>query len=200
MPDRFDWSAIHRDLEARLTRLGTTIEDDDERARALLRKRTAELAAAPRSARPRSQVARAVVLLAESERYALALECAHEVTRLTRAAVLPGAGAAIIGIVNWRGEFVTAFDLTMLLGLTPAADRAADRESRCLVVLRGEPLLALAADGVAHIAEIDISGLQPAEQTGAKHAELFKGSTADGLVVLDETRLLASLREELKAA
>jgi purine-binding chemotaxis protein CheW len=194
---RFDWKEIHKELESRLSHLGATIESDSARVQALLRERTAQLAAVPRHAGARDELRRAIVLCLGTERYALAAECAQEVTRLSRAAIVPGAGPAVVGIVNWRGEFVTVFDLALLLGLTPAEDRAARR----VVVLRGEePRLALAVDGVEHIAELNLAELQPADQLRSQHAEFFKGATTDALVVLDEVRLLASLREDLQAA
>lgn len=193
---RFDWTAIHSELESRLSHLGATIESDNARVEALLRERAAQLAAVPGDANARKALRRGVVLCLGSERYALAVECAQEVITPSRTAVIPGAGAAMLGIINWRGEFVTVFDLAVLLGLTPAADA----DQRRIVVLRGEePRLALAVDGVERIVEFDPAELQPADQLRSQRSDLFKGAT-DALVVLDEDRLLAGLREDLQAA
>lgn len=195
---RFDWKEIHKELEARLSRLGSTLENDGERVQALLRERTAQLAMVPRDAGAGAALTRAIVLRVGTERYGLAVECAQEVTRLSRSALLPDTGPEILGIINWRGEFVTVFDLALLLGAAAAVD---DDGARRVVVLRGEePRLALAVDGVEHVLEVNVAELQPADQLRARRAELFAGATADGLVVLDETRLLASLLEDLQAA
>jgi len=194
---RVDWKELHKELEGRLSLLGSTVENSDERVHTLLRERTAQLAAAPRVASQEKRIQRAIVLCLGAERYALAVECAREVTRLSRPAIVPEAGASMLGIINWRGEFVTVFDLALLLGVPPADDPAARR----VVVLRGEePRLALAVDGVEHVTEINLAELQPAEQLRTQRTEFFKGATADGLVVLDETTLLASLQQDLQAA
>jgi chemotaxis signal transduction protein len=196
-PARFDWRAIHRELEGRLAHFGATIESDDEQVQALLRERTLQLAAPPKTARARTDVSRAIVLCLGAERYALAVECAQEVATLTRAALLPEAGAATLGIVSWRGEFVTVINLAALLGLALSADNA----PRLIVVLRGEePRLALAVSGVEHIAELVLSDLQPVDQLRSQRPEFLKGATGGSLVVINEARLLAALREEVQAA
>jgi purine-binding chemotaxis protein CheW len=193
---RLDWAGIHRSLEERLERLGST-QQDGARVAALLRERAAQLAVVPRDRAATVTIGRVVVLRAGEERYGLPVESAREVTMPTRAAVLPGAGPALLGIVNWRGDFVAMFDLALLLGLTPPKESASSR----VVFLRGEaPAIALAVDAVEGIAEIDRSALQPVGEAGASHPELFSGATSSGLVVLDGARLGRILRDELEAA
>jgi len=194
---RFDWADIHAALAARLKHLGSGIEANDARLQAMLRERAEHLAKAPHDVAAQDPEQRLLVLRIGTERYALALECAQEVTLMTHAAVLPGSGPEIHGIVSWRGEFVTVFDLAQILGV----DSGADPASRRLVVLRGEePRVGLVVDGVEHVAALRLSQLQPAEDLRTAHAEYFKGATADALIVLDEDRLLPGLRERLQAA
>jgi chemotaxis signal transduction protein len=193
---RLDWAVIHRSLEERLARLGST-HRDGERVAALLRERAERLAAVPRDGTAAANIGRAIVLCSGGERYGLAIEGAREVTTLPRAAVLPGVGPKLLGIVNWRGDFIAMFDLGLLLGLTRPKERAASR----VVFLRGEaPAIAIAVDAVEGIAEFDRLSLQPVGQVGPSHPELFRGATASGLVILDEARLGKVLRDELEAA
>ncbi|MEX0852801.1 MAG: chemotaxis protein CheW [Bauldia sp.] len=194
---RFDWQAIHAALDRRLSGLGSTIEDDAEAVRDLLRKRSIALAATVRDPRAQNQLTRLLVFRLGEERYALALDCAREVTGLSWSAAIPGAGPGIVGIVNWRGEFAVVFDLAPILGLPASADRA----QRRVIVLRGEePPVGLAVDAVEEIIHIDLTALTAREQLRSKHVELFRGATADAVLVLAEDTLRARLAQELKAA
>ena len=191
----FDWAEIHRQLEHRLSHLGSTIENDAARLQALLHERTAQLAAAPRRLEKPDQLVRALVVRVADERYALPMTCAQEVTKMPDVAIVPETGPEVLGVINWRGEFVMTFDLALLLGLAPGAGE------RVAIILRGEePRAALAIDGVEQMAELDLSQLQPKEPLRLQHPEYFRGATGDALAVIDEDSLLARLRRELEAA
>jgi chemotaxis signal transduction protein len=194
---RFDWQAIHAELEARLARLGARLDDDGPKVAAILRGRSVQLAARLAPGTGAGGLPRVLLVRLGAERYALPLECAQEVTALSHAATLPGAGAAVVGVVNWRGEFVVVFDLALAIGLAPAEGRRLGH----VIVLRGpEPRLAVAVDHVERILALDIGALQAPEQLRSRRAELFRGATADAVVVLDEGRLMTELRQELQAA
>lgn len=114
---RFDWAEIHRRLESDMANLGTSIGADSERAERLLRARTAQLAAIAKNGARRTERLRAIVLKVAKERYALSLNSAHEVVELRKFAIVPGAGAAALGVINWHGELVMAYDLASLVGI-----------------------------------------------------------------------------------
>jgi purine-binding chemotaxis protein CheW len=194
---QFDWQAIHGALERRLSHLGSTIEDDAQRVDALLRERSLALAATPRAGRSRQQLTPTLAFRVGAERFGLPLAHAQEVTGLTRAALLPGAGPSIVGIIAWRGEFVVVFDLASLLGVAPT-ENSADRRA---IILRGEePRLALAVDAVDEVIHVDPAAMQAPEQLRVRRAELFRGATTDAVLVLAEEPLLARLGKELRAA
>ena len=194
---QFDWRAIHAELERRLAHLDATIEDDTGRVDRLLRERSVALAQAPRDRRDRQDLDRAIAFRLGKERYALSLDSAQEVTALSRVAIVPGASAAIIGITAWRGEFVFVFDLKPMVGL-PTDEDGVDRR---VIILRGEePRIALAVDAVDGIVGIESSALQPPDHLRVARAELFRGATADAVLVLAEDNLLARMSEELRAA
>jgi purine-binding chemotaxis protein CheW len=194
---RFDWQAIHAELDGRLERFSRTVDDDADRVRQLLDERATALAATPEDERDRRLHTRLLVFALGDEEYALPLACAREVTGLSRPATIPGAGSEILGIVNWRGEFAVVFDLAAVLGLPATEDRARRR----VIVLRGEdPFMALAVDGVDRVIEADLSALQPRQQLQLKRVELFHGATSDAVLVLADDSLRTRLDEELRAA
>ncbi len=192
----FDWARIRAELETQPRQSsGTALERDPKLVQALLRERTLELAA-PTGENAAARLTSVIVLMAGGERYALALPFAQEVVTMSHLAVLPGAAPALLGVANWRGEFVSVFGLAALLGAAKPEGSAARR----YVVLRsGEPRLALAVDAVDHVVKIDMHRLQQAEELGARRADLIVGATADSLVLLNGEGLLGSLKEELAA-
>jgi len=197
MRRRFDWRTIHRALEERLSHLGSTVDDDPARAERLLRERSVAMARPRQDASSRVTLSPILMFRLGNERYALALDRAREVTELTRVAVLPGAGAAVLGLFDWREEFVVVFEALAVLGLPPTEDA----KRRHIIVLRNEePRMALAVDSVEEVAEIDESALQPPEQLRCRRPDLLKGATADGVLVVAEEALLARLDGELRAA
>lgn len=195
---RFDWDAIHAELDRRLAHVGRTVEDDDTRVRALLKARSQALAAMARDRQDDANLARLLVLRLGSERYGLPLDCAREVVGLTRVATIPGAGPGLIGIVNWRGEFAVVFDLAPILGRSAGSGSG---EHQVIVLDGGEQVFAVAVDAVEEVVRVDLEALQPAEQLRPKEAALFRGATAgDVVMVLAEAALHARLTEELQAA
>jgi purine-binding chemotaxis protein CheW len=195
---RFDWEAIHAELDRRLGHFGQTIEDDAARVRELLVARSRSLAAVARDRLGEGGLTRLLVFRLGQERYGLTLDCAREVASLSRAATIPGAGPGLIGVVNWRGEFAVVFDLAPILG-RPAGE---DRNGRQAIVLSGgEQIFALAVDAVEEVVRVDLEALQPPEQLRPARVELFRGATTtDGVMVLAEDALKARLTEELQAA
>ncbi len=194
---QFDWRAIHAELERRLSHLETTIEDDAGQVEMLLRERSLALAQMPRDRRGERKVNRALVFRLGRERYALSLDRAQEVAGLSRTAVVPGASAAMLGIVGWRGEFVFVFDLKPMFGLS-VDEKTVDR--RVIVLRGGEPRVALAADAVEGIVPVDTSELQATDQLNIARGDLLKGVTADAVMVLEESSLMGRLTQELRVA
>src|SRR4051812_44800948 len=63
----------------------------------------------------------ALVLPLQADRYALELTAVREVVPHPDVTPLPGAPAALLGVLNLRGEVVPAFDTAALLGLASGA-------------------------------------------------------------------------------
>lgn len=193
--DKIEWNEIQSRLERDMVPIGT--DSDRQRTEHLLRTRTAQLAMISARDARRSDYLRAIVLLVGKERYAISLDSVHEVVKLSSVAIVPGAGSSAIGIINWHGELVMAYGLAPVIGIE-AGDGSMGRK---VVVMRGgEPKLALVVDGVDHVVEIDVEALQPVDPVLSRQADIFRGVTSNALVLIDETRLTARLREELEAA
>jgi chemotaxis signal transduction protein len=192
---RFDWNQIHADLDRRLSQLGSTYERDPARVQSLLRERSARLALDPAERSATRSQARLLVLRAGAERYGLGLESAQEICRMSRMALMPGSAAPVLGIINWRGEFVTVFDAARLLGLKSDDDAV----NLYAVVLRGsEPCVALSAGGLEGIVRLDLADFHAADRL--KEHDLFKGLTRDAVPVIEHGRLLARMKAQLRAA
>ena len=118
------------------------------------------------------------------ERYAVPIENVLEVAELGSLSMLPGAGPAVLGVRNLRGQVLPVFDLARVLAI--AGDAAPPR----VVVTEHEGRLAgLAVDEVTDV--VALAG--EAEQAEAEY--LSGAILEDGQLVgiLDIERLFGSL-------
>lgn len=138
-----------------------------ERARRLAR----PLAAAePEPGRP------ALLFCLGTARHALDVACVHDVVRLTDVTPVPGAAAALLGVVHHRGEVLPVFDLRPLLAIN-----AGGPAGWLVVAGRQAPDLALVADDVLDVVHLPDAALRP--PPGAADA-LVRGVTDAGVTVL----------------
>lgn len=117
-----------------------------------------------------------------------------EVRELLRSRVVtpvPLAADGIAGLLNLRGEIVTAVDLRAGLGRPPAAQPAPAH----VVVSTDEGPIALGVDGIGEVIDVDPGELQPPPGTvDPAIRELLRGTHLVGgapLLVLDPGRVLA---------
>jgi chemotaxis-related protein WspB len=104
---------------------------------------------------------------AAGQRYGVDAARVAEVVPRVRLRGLPHAPAHLAGVFEYRGEVVTAVDLGVLLGSTPAPDRLSTRI--VLVDRRPDPravddprvLLGLIAEGVDDLVSVDPAALAP---------------------------------------
>jgi len=91
--------------------------------------------------------------------------------RLTR---VPLAPPEVAGLVNLRGQVVTAVDLRRRLGLPP---REEGEKSTDLVVRVGDEVVALLVDGIGDVVEVAEGDLEPPPDTlSGPMAELITGA------------------------
>jgi chemotaxis signal transduction protein len=117
------------------------------------------------------------------ERYAVPIENVLEVAELGVLSAVPGAGGAVLGVRNLRGQVLPVFDLARVLAI------AGDGSSRVVVAECDGRLAGLAVDEVTDVGEL----AGGAEETGAEH--LSGAVLEDGQLVgiIDVERLFGSL-------
>jgi purine-binding chemotaxis protein CheW len=117
----------------------------------------------------------------------------QEVIRYQEMTRIPGAPAVVSGLINLRGQLVTALDLRRRLELQP---RPADQLPMNVVVRTEEGATSLLVDEIGDVIELDDSTHErPPETIDAVTREVVRGvHKLEGrlLLVLDIERLIAS--------
>ncbi len=108
-----------------------------------------------------------------SEEYGLDILRIHEILKLRPVTEVPRAPAFVPGVIAVRGLVIAVLDLRLRLRL-PAAPPT--RESRILIVARGDERFGLIVDGVHQVVRLRDEDIEPPPRTlGAHEAELLAG-------------------------
>lgn len=103
------------------------------------------------------------------ETFALEAGLVREILDLTDETEVPGAGAFVGAVINFRGKVIPVADLSFAFGL---GRREATRDSRIVVVeldLDGDPtLIGLRADKVHEVATLSMSATEAAPRVGMR--------------------------------
>lgn len=119
-----------------------------------------DLAVAPTEAAiAERQTERMVLVCVDEHLFALPVERIREVVFARPYTPLPGADAAIRGLINLRGRMVTVVDLGVVTRLTPAGD---EPEHSVAILQHGAGLAGLAVDDVAGMVEAEPAALSSA--------------------------------------
>jgi len=86
----------------------------------------------------------------------------QEVIRYQEMTRVPTAPPVVRGLINLRGQIVTAVDLRRRLGLPPAAE---DRRPMNVVVQTDEGAVSLLVDEIGDVFELDDRDCEPAPET-----------------------------------
>ncbi|MHB1843756.1 MAG: chemotaxis protein CheW [Deltaproteobacteria bacterium] len=110
-----------------------------------------------------------------------------EVRALGRLSRLPGALAAILGVVVFRGRLVSVVDLAALLG--GGATRARRPEARVVIVESERGTLAFVCDSLLGLRSLDTKSLkEPRDASGC-----LRGNDGDGHALLHVDRVMERL-------
>jgi purine-binding chemotaxis protein CheW len=122
----------------------------------------------------------------------IAVQQVQEVIRYQAMTKIPLAPRAIQGLINLRGQIVTAIDLRQCLDLPP---RPAGQQPMNVVVRDGENAISLLVDSIGDVVEAEESAFEPPPATARpKVRELIRGTykqTERLLLVLDTERAIA---------
>lgn len=119
------------------------------------------------------------------EHYALAVEDVLEVAALGDVTPVPGAGPAVLGVRNVRGQVLPVVDLATLFGLSPA------QPARIVIAERGDLRAGLAVDAVTGVEDLP----EASEEVDSRH--LAGAALADGAFVgvVDVGSMLEAVEE-----
>lgn len=119
------------------------------------------------------------------ESYGLDLIFVSQVVKVGALVQVPGARPPFAGLLNIRGEIVSAFSVGQAIGIV---QKPVSEQSRILVCGDLKSRFALLADDVMHAITVRASELAPPTQSAAL-ANCTRGITASGVVVLEGAAL-----------
>lgn len=184
---RIDWTAVRRKLERSQQALERTMSMDPERAEALFRERARKLMERRRD-RKSDVASKTVLAFADGpERYAIDAESVAEVVPFSTATPLPESPPEVLGLINLRGEFLTALDLARLLGIET---ENAGRGGYLLVLRSDDARLGVRVDAVERIQSLRLDNLSPPPRDAGRArgdgAACIKGiAAAETRIVVD---------------
>ncbi|MBV8605439.1 MAG: chemotaxis protein CheW [Pelomonas sp.] len=166
--------------------------DADPAARAQLAERAAELARRADAAAPRALAPYIHFRLGRYEEYGAPGEWVDEVVTVASIARVPGAPAAIAGVVNRRGQMLPVVDLRRYLGVVDeAVDAVAPATQDLVVVSTGAATLGLRVDTLIGMAEYDAETLVPVPSAASGRHAL--GLLQGRVTLLDIEKILADI-------
>lgn len=175
--------------------------DENNRARQILRARAAALAKPATAKSPDASAIQVIRFNLAQECYAIESQWVVEIHPFKQLTPLPCVPPFIAGITNVRGRILPVIDLKKFFNLPGQGITDLHR----IILIRAEDLeFGLLADLVAGTGSLSAADIQPAPSnlSGAA-AEYVKGVTGDQTIVLDAGRLVADPRlivhDEIKA-
>lgn len=194
---RIDWGEVKRKLARAERALSAALVSDERRTEDLLRRRAESLAARRSALTTATDTQPVMVFCLGRERYAVGLTYLREVVPLSGLTPLQGASKGMLGVMNFRGEVGTVWDLARLLEL-PQGDASA---SGHVLVMRADREVGFRVDYVEGRMEIDAGKLIPACETeGALPMRFLKVLTQDKVHLLDVEAVLGSILPEAEGA
>jgi purine-binding chemotaxis protein CheW len=182
---------------------------DSNEVQHILAERARLLARAPRQ-EATGETLDVVIILLETERYGIEVDCVSEIQPLSEVTPIPGAPAFWVGLVNLRSHLVPLLDLRAYLGLTPFPLHSGEtgtktgakklpgaaRPNGQIVMVNAAGLqVGLLVDGVIEMQHLLCDEIGPSlKKTSSAERVITQGLTADLLTILDLDKLLSDPR------
>jgi purine-binding chemotaxis protein CheW len=146
---------------------------------------------------PAAPARRACVVVLGGRPFAVDVADAREVVALDETTPVPGAPAAVVGVMNLRGGVLPVLEARPLLGL-PA--RAVTGRGQALVLADGDRRAAIRIERVLGLAALD--DVQPAGEPDAAGLAIGEVAVEPGgrATLLDARAMLAALRRSWQSA
>lgn len=126
------------------------------------------------------------------QKYLCRIERIQEIVIPERVTMIPEVPAYVAGVSNLRGTIIPIIDLRHLFGLPP---KAADADTRTIVVNVGNRVMGCTVDTVAQVIRIPDDRIQPAPETVAagapRYVEGFARLDDELFILLDTDQLLS---------
>lgn len=132
--------------------------------------------------------------------FGIDVQMVQEVIRRQEATRVPLAPRSVTGLINLRGQIVTAIDLRRRLGM---ADRPADQPPMNVVVRGHEGAVSLLVDEIGDVQEVDPEAFEePPETLRGAVRSMMRGvyKLPDRLLLVLDTERAVSLNGELVEA
>ncbi|WP_035056141.1 chemotaxis protein CheW [Andreprevotia chitinilytica] len=126
-----------------------------------------------------------LVFLLEQQRYALSLPVVERVLHALAVTPLPGAPAAVQGVVNVHGQVASVFDIRSRFGLQTRPPRLGDQLILARAALR---LVALGVDAVEGVVDFPDSAIADPTEVLLHNSAFIKGVVRlpDGLLLIHD--------------
>jgi purine-binding chemotaxis protein CheW len=125
------------------------------------------------------------------EVYGINVMQVQEVLRLSEVAPVPGAPAAVLGIINLRGNVVTVVDARLLFSLPRAGN---SEQTRIMIVECNRNIVGLLVDSVAEVVNIVNSEIDSPPNIGSdeqsRYIQGVYSKHGEILILVDLNRLL----------
>ena len=186
----FDWSELHRRIDASQAALKQKLAPSAEEKRKILRVRARSLAAGGETEGTSPHLLLEVVeFVLASEHYGIESRHIREIHPLNEFTPLPCTPAFVLGLVNVRGQIISIIDIKKLFDLP---ERGLTDLNKVIVVQANHMEVGILADAIVGVRSIAQEELHPAlpTLTGIRE-EYLRGITKDPLVVLDVEKILS---------
>jgi len=181
-----DWAAVRDRLARQNAAMDLIFAGRGPWADEVRRRRAEELAESPVS--PDAERPLTPLLLARGAATLYGLELRHlsHIVPLPRLARVPGAVAAMLGVIAVGGKVMRLFDLDRLCGAASAPPPGGEGEAGYAVILRAGRPAALRVAAVEQVTDLDVPRTPAPPEAGA----FIKTITGDRTAILDMTALL----------
>lgn len=180
-----DWAKVKNRLRHSQLALARALAYDPERIAAAYRERAALLAVRRGDAESGPEALRVLTFAVGADRYGFDFADVAELLPFTGATPVPGAPAALLGVINLHGEIQSVVDLGRLMEI-PGREIVTD--GIVLLLRTGDGRAALRVDRLDKIQQVPVETLSVPEATQAGYV---RGLAADRLRLLNTQAILA---------
>jgi purine-binding chemotaxis protein CheW len=184
----FDWTSLHRRLDASHAALQQKLAPSPEERQKILHARARSLAASGKAeATPPHLHLEVVEFVLGSEHYGIESSHIREIYPLNEFTPLPCTPSFVLGLVNVRGQILSVINIKKLFDLP---EKGLTNLNKVIIIRANHMELGILADAILGVRCLAREKLHPALPTHTGIREQYvKGITEDPLVVLNVERI-----------